>query len=147
MVQPSQGIGGGDIQATLRWTGPADLDLHVLDPANEEIYYGHKESQSSGTLDHDANAGCNGLEDDDNAVENVFWPPRSAPQGGYTAWVQVYAECAGSLDWHLTVRRNGSIIIDESGTGNSSGYNFSVGSSAGVQVAAPPLRSQSYPPK
>jgi hypothetical protein len=147
MVQPSQGIGGGDIQATLRWTGPADLDLHVLDPANEEIYYAHKESESGGTLDHDANAACNGLEDDDNAVENVFWPPRSAPQGGYTAWVQVYAECDGPLDWHLTVRRNGSIIIDQSGTGNSPGYSFSVGSSARIQVAAPPMQSRSYPRK
>ena len=82
----------------------ADLDLHVLDPASKDapgIEYG-----SGGMLDHDANADCNGTEDDDNAVENVFWAPRSAPEGGYSAWVQVYKECDGPLDWHLTVRRN-----------------------------------------
>ena len=76
-----------------------------------------------------------------------FGHPVVPPQGGYTAWVQVYAECDGPLDWHLTVRRNGSIIIDESGTGNSPGYSFSVGTSARVQVAAPPARSRSYPRK
>jgi hypothetical protein len=147
MVQPSQGIGGGDIQVTLRWTGPADLDLHVLDPADEEIYYGHKESQSSGTLDHDANAACNGPEDDDNAVENVFWPPRSAPPGSYTAWVKVYDVCGGPLDWHLTVRRNGSIIVDETGTGDSSGYTFSVGQSSAVKIGARPAVANRYPAK
>ena len=146
-VTPSAGIGGGDIQVTLRWTGPADLDLHVGDPAGEEIYYNHPESESGGALDHDANAGCNGTEDDDNAVENVFWPPRSAPAGGYAAWVVVYDECEGPLDWHLTVRRNGLVIIDETGTGASSLYSFDVGTAARAQVTTEPAPTRSYPAK
>ena len=149
-VLPTTGLGGGDIQITLQWSGPADLDLHVLDPANEEIYYRHTSSESGGQLDHDANAGCNGPADDDNPVENVFWPPHSAPAGSYLAWVDVYRVCDGALDWHLTVRRNGVVIVDESGTGDSTGYAFSVGSAgrAGGKVtgtAKPPARS--YPAK
>ncbi|WP_375422859.1 IPT/TIG domain-containing protein [uncultured Friedmanniella sp.] len=146
-IQPSRGIGGGDIQVTLRWTGPADLDLHVVDPAGEEIYYSHRYSASGGTLDHDANAGCNGLADDDNAVENVFWPPHQAPAGSYTTWVHVWAVCGGPLDWHLTVRRNGVVIVDQTGSGESPGYTFGVGTGAGVRVGRQPKVTTHYPAK
>ncbi len=130
-VAPADGLGGGDLQITLQWTGPADLDLHVIDPAAEEIYYRNPASASGGLLDHDANAGCNGTADDDNAVENVFWPPHSAPTGSYAARVVVYAVCAGPLDWHLTIRRDGVLIVDQTGTGDSSDFTFDVTAAAG----------------
>jgi hypothetical protein len=126
-VMPSQGLGGGDIQATLRWSGASDLDLHVTDPSGEEIYYAHPTSTSGGQLDHDANAGCNGPADDDNPVENIYWPTSGAPAGAYTVWVKVYATCGAPLDWHLTVRRNGVTIVDQSGTGDSAQLPFSAG--------------------
>jgi len=146
-VQPSTGIGGGDVQVTLRWAGAADLDLHVTDPANEEIYYFHRTSASGGTLDHDANAGCNGTADDDNPVENVFWPAHAAPVGRYSAWVKVYAVCGGAVDWHLTVRRNGVVVIDETGTGDSTGYGFTVGAATGTASSTRAVPSRSYPAK
>ena len=147
-VLPPTGIGGGDIQVTLQWTGSADLDLHVADPAGEEIYYAHSSSQSGGLLDHDANAGCNGIQDDDNAVENVFWPPRSAPVGDYLGWVVVYNPCDGPLDWHLTVRRNGVVIIDQTGNGASPGYAFSVGANGrGKAAGSKAVPSRDYPTK
>jgi hypothetical protein len=130
MIQPGQALGGGDIQATLRWSGPADLDLHVIDPAGEEIYYNHVDSASGGHLDHDANANCNGIADDDNPVENVFWPTGEAPAGTYTIWVKVFATCDAPLDWHLSARRNGSIVVDETGNGDSSTYSFTLGGAA-----------------
>lgn len=144
-VQPSSGIGGGDIQVNLRWVGAADLDLHVSDPSGEEIYYAHPHSASGGTLDHDANAACNGPADDDNAVENVFWPPHAAPVGSYVAWVKVYATCSAPLDWHLTVLRGGRVIIDRTGTGDSPGYNFTGGGSGRVRTV--PVPRMSYPKK
>ena len=146
-VQPSTGIGGGDVQVTLRWTGPADLDLHVMDPAGEEIYYANAASASGGTLDHDANAGCNGPADDDNAVENVFWPSGGAPAGSYLAFVDVWAVCAGPLEWQLTVRRNGAVILEQSGSGDSPSYPFSLGASAGRAASFVSAPSRSYPPK
>ncbi|MFI7596594.1 IPT/TIG domain-containing protein [Actinoplanes sp. NPDC049681] len=143
MVRPGPSLGGGDIQATLRWSGAADLDLHVLDPSGEEIYYGHATSESGGRLDHDANAACNGIEDDDNAVENVYWPTGAAPGGSYSVWVKVYNACDAPVDWHLSVRRNGTLVVDEDGTGDSSAYTFSLGSAsaraAAVRVVAPPV--------
>ncbi len=81
-------MGGRDMQITLRWSRPADLDQHVADPATEEIYYGHSTWVSGGILNHDANASRNGTADDDIAVENVFWPPRSASAGNYIVWVK-----------------------------------------------------------
>lgn len=150
MVQPPQGIRGGNLQITLQWTGPADLDLHVLDPNGEEIYWNKRSSESGGLLDKDANANCNGVEDDDNAVENVFWPPRSAPTGSYLVWVHTYAECGGLLDWHLTVRRNGAIVLDKRGVGDSEGYVVVVGGQAASlskRTVANPDRGRTYPRK
>jgi hypothetical protein len=143
-VQPSAGLGGGDVQVTLRWTGPADLDLHVIDPANDEIYYGNSMSASGGSLDRDANAACNGPADDDNAVENVFWPAGAAPVGDYAALVAVYADCAGPLDWELTIRRNGVVILDQTGTGASPTYTFSLGSTqpAATSAARNPMKAR-----
>ncbi|HYN88710.1 MAG TPA: hypothetical protein VER55_09275, partial [Ardenticatenaceae bacterium] len=79
-AQPGEPVlGTGDVQVTLRWDNPADLDLHVVDPAGEEISYGHPVAQSGGQLDVDANIGCQ----DDLRVENVFWPSGGAPTGTY----------------------------------------------------------------
>jgi uncharacterized protein YfaP (DUF2135 family) len=135
MVQPGAALGGGDVQATLRWSGAADLDLHVFDPSGEEIYYFNPSSASGGRLDHDANADCNGPEDDDNPVENVYWPTGKAPRGSYTVVVRVYKTCDAPVDWHLSIRRNGALVVDEDGSGNSSAYTFTVGSAAAAAAA------------
>ncbi len=135
-VQPRPALGGGDIQATLRWSGAADLDLHVLDPSGEEIYYRNTVAGSGGRLDHDANADCNGAADDDNPVENIYWPTGGAPGGSYTVWVEVYATCDAPVDWHLSLRRNGAVILDQDGSGNSSAYTFILGSASTATVTA-----------
>lgn len=127
-VQPTTSLGGGDIQVTLRWSGAADLDLHTVDPSGQHIYYGNSTSASGGQLDHDANAGCNGPADDDNPVENIYWPTGTAPNGSYQAWVSVWSTCGAPVDWHLTVRRNGALIVDQTGSGSSSAYSFDLGS-------------------
>ncbi len=146
-VLPSHGIGGGDVQVTLQWTGPADLDLHVVDPDGEEIYYTNPSSLSGGQLDKDANAGCNGPADDDNAVENIYWPPKGAPQGSYAASVVVYDVCDGPLDWHLTIRRNGVVVFDQNGNGDSGAVPFSVGTPTKPRAAAASRFAGVYPPK
>jgi hypothetical protein len=153
-VRPRTSLGGGDIQATLRWSGAADLDLHVLDPSGEEIYFRNPSGTSGGRLDHDANADCNGAEDDDNPVENIYWPTGGAPGGSYTVWVAVYKTCDAPVDWHLTVRRDGVVIVDQDGSGDSQAYTFDVGSvsttgvtarpaaGAGVRAGTPPVRTR-----
>jgi hypothetical protein len=90
---PEPVLGTGDVQFTLRWSSTADLDLAVLDPAGEEISYGHPVSASGGTLDVDSNASCENPVT--NPVENVFWPTGQSPLGVYQVRVYYYEECAG----------------------------------------------------
>ena len=45
--------GRGDVKVTMSWNNLSDVDLHVIDPYGERIYYHHKSSQSGGILDFD----------------------------------------------------------------------------------------------
>src|SRR5262249_29155593 len=73
-------VGTGDVQVSLSWTTQADVDLHVVDPANEEIYWAHRDSLSGGQLDLDSNAACGS---DGPRNENITWPMGAAPNGAY----------------------------------------------------------------
>jgi hypothetical protein len=76
-------LGGyGDIQVTLTWDNEADLDLHVVDPHGEEIYWMHKTSASGGYLDYDNISGY--------GPENVYWEDNQAPSGTYDVYVHHY---------------------------------------------------------
>ncbi|VVB72815.1 FRG1-like domain protein [uncultured archaeon] len=86
--------GTPDIQVTLFWNDDVDLDLHVTDPYNEEIYYKHKTSASGGILDRD-NMCTNWVQ---NAPENIIWPENKAPSGHYKIKVVYYADCASHPD-------------------------------------------------
>ena len=99
-VQPSSGIGGGDIQVNLRWVGAADLDLHVSDPSGEEIYYAHRIPASGRHARPRRKRGMQRSRRRRQRGRNVFWPPHAAPVGSYVAWVKVYATCSAPLDWH-----------------------------------------------
>jgi hypothetical protein len=50
--------------------GYDDLDLHVIEPNRNEIYFSNKKSNTSGELDVDMNAG---LETSEAPIENVRW--------------------------------------------------------------------------
>lgn len=71
-------VGSGDVQVSVSWDAPTDVDLHVVDPDGEEIYFGNLTSASGGTLDLDSNPACS-LDNINN--ENVVWPTGSAPRG------------------------------------------------------------------
>jgi len=76
-------LGGyGDIQITLTWDNEADLDLHVIDPSGEEIYWLNTSSVSGGYLDFDNITGF--------GPENVFWEDGMAPSGVYDVYVHHY---------------------------------------------------------
>ncbi|MFO0556949.1 MAG: MopE-related protein [Polyangiales bacterium] len=85
------GYQSGQVQVTVAWQGTADIDLHVVDPAGEELYYGDRTSASGGQLDRDANAACS---QSPPTVENVFFS--QAPRGNYRARVHVYSMCQDS---------------------------------------------------
>jgi hypothetical protein len=100
-------LGSGDVQATLRWSSSADLDLHVVEPDGTEIYYlAPGPTSTGGELDVDSNVNCVA----ESGVENVFWPPAEAPTGDYVVSVHGFsvdgANCGGG-DYELTIKISG----------------------------------------
>jgi len=77
--------GNGDVKVTLQWDFYADIDLHVTDPAGEEIDYTNNSSRSGGELDVDNMDGGSG------AAENIFWES-NPPRGEYNVDLVYYAE-------------------------------------------------------
>jgi hypothetical protein len=76
-----------DIRASLLWNNRNDLDLHVIPPSGEEVFYAHKKSACGGWLDVDMNVHG----ETTKPVENVRWAKGTAPKGRYRVYVQNYA--------------------------------------------------------
>ncbi len=108
-------LGTGDVQATLRWTGDADLDLHVIDPEGFEIFFQNARSPSGGTLDVDMVPEICGSSPSN--VENVFWPEGGSVPGLYQAFVYHYdSSCASTSSYELELKIDGVVVASDSGT-------------------------------
>jgi len=81
------GAQSGDVRVSLIWNNRNDLDVHVITPRGEEIYYGNTKDSTGGMLDVDMNV----RGESTKPVENIFWGPGGAPQGTYRVIVQNYA--------------------------------------------------------
>jgi hypothetical protein len=99
-------VGAGTLQVSLSWNSPSDVDLHLVEPNGEEIYYGHKTSASGGVLDLDSNAGCN-IDGVNN--ENITWTdPSVPPDGEYIVRVDYWSACEEqSASYTVTVNNCG----------------------------------------
>ena len=75
-----------DVRASLIWDNRNDLDLHLVVPSGEEIFYDHKKSKCGGWLDVDMNVQGESLK----PVENIRWAKGTAPAGHYKVIVQNY---------------------------------------------------------
>ena len=98
-------VGTGTVQVSLSWDTPTDVDLHVVDPAGEEIYFFDPMSSSGGELDLDSNADCF-LDNIKN--ENITWNG-PAPTGEYTVRVDYWSACdvLGTTSYVVSVRIEG----------------------------------------
>lgn len=89
-VKQAGGNVDGFMRCSLHWFNYDDLDLHVVEPGGDEIYYGHKRGFSGGTLDVDMNAGGGRSRD---AVENVIWTnPSNLRKGRYKVYVHNFCK-------------------------------------------------------
>jgi len=104
----------GDVQVNVHWDTPNDVDLHVVDPTGEEIFYANPTSNSGGELDLDSNAACyiDGVNN-----ENVHWPDGQAPHGEYTVRVDLWAACDGQpVEYRVTVVLGGTDVSTYDGS-------------------------------
>lgn len=98
-------VGTGDVQVSVSWNEDVDVDLYVVDPNGETIYYGSPSSSSGGDLDLDSNPSCS---IDGIRNENVTWPLGEAPSGTYEVRLNLYADCGiDQTSWVVTVQAVG----------------------------------------
>jgi hypothetical protein len=120
----------GKVQVNLTWNSSADIDLYVVDPHGNEIYWNARGSEfvgipddgdvqqgggrvpgsSGGVLDIDSNAGCSS---DGPRAENIVWPAGVVPPNGeYTVRVNNWSACGEpATDYVVTVRIEGAAPV------------------------------------
>jgi hypothetical protein len=69
-VKKAGGNVTGDLCCRLSWSNYDDLDLHMIEPGGQEIYFHNKRSRTGGCLDVDMNAGTGQTRE---PVENIFY--------------------------------------------------------------------------
>ncbi len=101
--------GTGDVQVTLTWNSPDDLDLAVIDPRGIRTYFGTPQPGNGSRLDVDANAGSTVS----NPVENIFFERNQAPRGTYTVEVNLYnrRSSLSAVPFSLTVIRDDRVDV------------------------------------
>jgi Ca-activated chloride channel family protein len=85
----------GDIRITLSWENKNDLDLYVVTPTGEEIYYNNPRDSTGGRLDIDRNKYGETWKQPE---ETVFWPENTAAPGTYRVFVRKYANHESEID-------------------------------------------------
>jgi len=97
---PPELLGTGDVQVTLTWEGTADLDLHVIDPADEDTCWWNPSPASGGKQDWDD--WCDPISH--GGPENIYWPYKEAPSGEYVVFIDYYESCRAEGETTWTIR-------------------------------------------
>ena len=120
----------GPVQVSVAWDSPADVDLHVVEPGTEEIYYGNDQSAAGGVLDLDSNAGCGS---DGPRNENITYPSATPPSGTYTVRVDYWSSCgASATNYVVTIRVAGHAV--QAFQGQFTGTGDGGGAGSGVTI-------------
>ncbi len=99
-------VGTGDLQISVSWDTPTDVDLVLLEPDSTLIYFADPLSDSGGALDLDSNANC---ELDNINNENITYENTIPPSGEYIIALSYYSACGvtGPTNYVVTLRYNG----------------------------------------
>lgn len=83
VIEQAEEVGNtGDLKVTLLWDFPGDIDLHVVEPNGNEIFFRQPESASGGQLDTDNKIGGQ------HSAENIYWT--NPPKGKYRVFLHYY---------------------------------------------------------
>ena len=108
----------GDPQFTLIWDAKSvDIDLHVIEPKGDHLYFGHRNGRQGGELDVDNTWGY--------GPENIYWlvspgsrrSPKvkgAGPTGAYRWSVHYYAahrEDRPHVHWQVRIKHAGEVEI------------------------------------
>jgi hypothetical protein len=114
--------GTSELEITVWWDKPSDVDLNVIEPSGEEVYWGNNVSATGGMLDQDSNIEC--VIDNKNN-ESIRWT--KAPSGTFAVRLDYYSSCGVSeTKYVLAVNRNGTSELYQ-GTFTGPGSNGAVG--------------------
>lgn len=94
--------GSGALQVSLSWDQENDVDLHLIEPNGEKIYFGHAMSMNYGELDVDSNPACN-IDNINN--ENIFYDEELSiiEAGEYEVLVDLWSNCNIEDDTSYTI--------------------------------------------
>ncbi|KAI9349515.1 hypothetical protein BDR26DRAFT_852288 [Obelidium mucronatum] len=111
----------GEVQATLIWNDPADLDLHAYCACGAHIFFGNRECVCGGWLDRDMNRSTSSLDYSLAPVENIFWA--ASPSGQYKITVHnfnnrtmpdsVFTNANRRVPYRVRIRRGGDMAGQE----------------------------------
>ena len=124
-VKRAGGNVDGVLRCSLAWFNYDDLDIHVIEPNKNHIYFSNKRSSTDGTLDVDMNAGG---QKSRSAVENIVWTDQSRIlEGMYTVYVHNYsaresidpgfeveiefARCVHSFHYNKKVHNGSQVVV------------------------------------
>lgn len=98
--------GIGQVQVTASWDQLTDVDLHVIEPSHNELFWFAATSATGGVLDLDSNQACHL---DGKNTENIRWTT-NAPAGPYIVRLDYFDRC------NLTTDTNYVVTVHNGGT-------------------------------
>ena len=88
---PDQLLLGAGIEVSLSWTGAADLNLEVRDPAGRTLFWNSRTTDNGGGFGFDANGLCQVISE--SPEEAATWQPGFLPTGSYEIIVYYEQAC------------------------------------------------------
>lgn len=105
----------GDIEVTLIWNTPADLQLLVRDPVGEAVFDDVPVINSGGILEEDGNVNCV-ADEQPTPVSYIYWPTGRIRPGTYEVDVWYQNACADNppvVEFTLAIEVAGETIAVE----------------------------------
>ena len=121
-------VGTGDVQISVTWNSAADVDLHLVEPNGNEIYYGNpRSSTGENWILLERRCGSDGPR-----AENIRFLSGRAPTGSYTVRVDHWSNCDASSTNYVVRVINGT--SSQTFTGTFTGGGDFGGAGSGVTI-------------